>query len=74
MERSECIAMLYPELEDKLVVTIMGACAQELYDVGHRENFFTCSMRWDSRLLLGSGWRCSGRTNVLWCWTGMARC
>jgi sulfopyruvate decarboxylase subunit beta len=32
--------MLYPELEDKLVVTIMGACAQELYDLGHRDNFF----------------------------------
>ena len=32
--------MLYPELEDKAVVTIMGACAQELYDLGHRENFF----------------------------------
>jgi sulfopyruvate decarboxylase subunit beta len=32
--------MLYPELEDRPVVTIMGACAQELYDLGHRENFF----------------------------------
>ena len=32
--------MLYPELDDKVVVTIMGACAQELYDLGHRENFF----------------------------------
>ena len=32
--------MLYPELADKPVVTIMGACAQELYDLGHRENFF----------------------------------
>ena len=32
--------MLYPELGDKAVVTIMGACAQELYDLGHRENFF----------------------------------
>jgi sulfopyruvate decarboxylase subunit beta len=32
--------MLYPELDDKLVVTIMGACAQELYDLGHKENFF----------------------------------
>src|ERR1051325_28842 len=32
--------MLYPELEDKPVVTIMGACAQELYDLGHRDNFF----------------------------------
>src|SRR6187401_3613483 len=40
MKRAECIVMLYPDLEDKLVVTIMGACAQELYDLGHRENFF----------------------------------
>jgi sulfopyruvate decarboxylase subunit beta len=40
MERASCIEMLYPEIEDKLVVTIMGACAQELYDLGHRENFF----------------------------------
>jgi sulfopyruvate decarboxylase subunit beta len=40
MTCAECIAMLYPELDDKLVVTIMGACAQELYDLGHRENFF----------------------------------
>ena len=40
MKRAECIAMLYPELEDALVVTIMGACAQELYDLGHKENFF----------------------------------
>ena len=40
MERARCIEMIYPELEDKLVVTIMGACAQELYDLGHRENFF----------------------------------
>ena len=40
MDRSQCIEMMYPELEDRLVVTIMGACAQELYDLGHRENFF----------------------------------
>jgi len=40
MKRADCIAALYPELEDRLVVTIMGACAQELYDLGHRENFF----------------------------------
>jgi sulfopyruvate decarboxylase subunit beta len=40
VKRAECIGMLYPELEDKPVVTIMGACAQELYDLGHRENFF----------------------------------
>ncbi len=40
MERAGCIEMMYPELEDKIVVTIMGACAQELYNLGHRENFF----------------------------------
>lgn len=40
MERAKCIEAIYEELHDKLVVTIMGACAQELYDLGHRENFF----------------------------------
>ena len=40
MKRAECIKALYPEFEDCLVVTIMGACAQELYDLGHCENFF----------------------------------
>jgi len=40
MKRAECIAMLYPELDDKPVVTIMGASAQELYDLGHKDNFF----------------------------------
>ena len=40
MRRADCLELIYPEIEDKLVVTIMGACAQELYDLGHRENFF----------------------------------
>jgi sulfopyruvate decarboxylase subunit beta len=40
MKRAQCIEALYPELENCLVVTIMGACAQELYDLGHCENFF----------------------------------
>ncbi len=40
MRRAECIAMLYPEVTDTPVITIMGACAQELYDLGHRDNFF----------------------------------
>lgn len=40
MKRAECIRALYPEFEDCIVVTIMGACAQELYDLGHRDNFF----------------------------------
>lgn len=40
MKRADCIEALYPELEDRLVVTIMGACAQELYDLGDKSNFF----------------------------------
>jgi sulfopyruvate decarboxylase subunit beta len=40
VKRADCLAALYPELGDRLVVTIMGACAQELYDLGHRESFF----------------------------------
>jgi sulfopyruvate decarboxylase subunit beta len=40
MKRADCIKALYPEFEQCLVITIMGACAQELYDLGHRENFF----------------------------------
>jgi sulfopyruvate decarboxylase subunit beta len=40
MERDRCIEMIYPQLEESLVVTIMGACAQELYNLGHRDNFF----------------------------------
>jgi sulfopyruvate decarboxylase subunit beta len=40
MNRQKSIEAIYPELADKIVVTIMGACAQELYDLGHRENFF----------------------------------
>jgi len=40
MDRAQCLEMIYPEIKDKLVVTIMGAAAQELYNLGHRENFF----------------------------------
>ncbi len=40
VKRADCVAALYPELGDRLVVTIMGATAQELYDLGHRETFF----------------------------------
>ncbi len=40
MKRSQCIESLYRELDEWLVITIMGACAQELYDLGHCENFF----------------------------------
>jgi sulfopyruvate decarboxylase subunit beta len=40
VKRADCLKALYLELGDRLVVTIMGACAQELYDLGHCENFF----------------------------------
>jgi sulfopyruvate decarboxylase subunit beta len=40
MQRAKCIEAIYPELHDKLVVTNMGACAQELYNLGHSDNFF----------------------------------
>jgi sulfopyruvate decarboxylase subunit beta len=40
MKRAQCLEAIYEELDEWLVVTIMGACAQELYDLGHRENFF----------------------------------
>ncbi len=40
MLRSDALQAIYPELEDHIVVTIMGAVAAELYSLGHRPNFF----------------------------------
>ena len=40
MQRLECMRAIYDRLEDKLVVTIMGAVAAELQSIGHRPNFF----------------------------------
>jgi len=40
MLRLDCLRAIYPELEDCLVVTIMGAVAAELHSLGHRPNFF----------------------------------
>src|SRR5580765_1671925 len=40
MKRLDCLKVIYPDLEDCAVVTIMGAVAVELYSLGHRENFF----------------------------------
>src|SRR6267143_1486289 len=40
MLRLDCIRSIYPELENCLVVTIMGAVAAELQSLGHRPNFF----------------------------------
>ena len=40
MLRLDCLRSIYSELEDCLVVTIMGAVAAELQSLGHRPNFF----------------------------------
>src|SRR5260221_3166315 len=40
MLREEALRAIYPELEQRIVVTIMGAVAAELYTLGHRPNFF----------------------------------
>jgi sulfopyruvate decarboxylase subunit beta len=40
MRRLEAMQAVYNELEDCVVVTIMGAVAAELQSLGHRPNFF----------------------------------
>jgi sulfopyruvate decarboxylase subunit beta len=40
MLRADALKATYPELENHIVVTIMGAVAAELYMLGHRHNFF----------------------------------
>jgi sulfopyruvate decarboxylase subunit beta len=40
MLRIDCLRSVYSELEECLVVTIMGAVATELQSLGHRFNFF----------------------------------
>ena len=40
MLRQDALQTIYPRLKDQIVVTIMGAVAVELYNLGHRPNFF----------------------------------
>lgn len=40
MLRIDCLRSVYADLEDCIVVTIMGAVAAELQSLGHRTNFF----------------------------------
>jgi sulfopyruvate decarboxylase subunit beta len=40
MTRLEALQRVYPQLEQRIVVTIMGAVAAELQSIGHRPNFF----------------------------------
>jgi sulfopyruvate decarboxylase subunit beta len=40
MTRLDALRSVYPQLQDRVVVTIMGAVAAELQSIGHRPNFF----------------------------------
>jgi sulfopyruvate decarboxylase subunit beta len=40
MQRIEALRVVYTDIENEIVVTIMGAVAVELYSLGHRKNFF----------------------------------
>ena len=40
MKRLEALNAVYPQLDDCVVVTIMGAVAAELQSIGHKPNFF----------------------------------
>src|SRR5256885_4121498 len=40
MTRLDALQAIYPQLENHVVVTIMGAVAAELQSIGHRSNFF----------------------------------
>jgi sulfopyruvate decarboxylase subunit beta len=40
MQRIKALEAIYPQLEDCVVVTIMGAVSAELQSLGHRPNFF----------------------------------
>ncbi len=57
MLRSDALQAIYPELEDRIVITIMGAVAAELYSLGHRANFFYLEHAIGTRLVYGP-WDC----------------
>src|SRR6202007_3217537 len=40
MKRLDALRAIYPQLENRVVVTIMGAVAAELQSIGPRSNFF----------------------------------
>jgi sulfopyruvate decarboxylase subunit beta len=40
MLRADALQAIYPQLEERIVVTIMGAVAAELQAIGHRPGFF----------------------------------
>lgn len=40
MQRLDALQAIYPDIENSVVVTIMGAVSAELQSLGHRPNFF----------------------------------
>jgi sulfopyruvate decarboxylase subunit beta len=40
MLRVDALQTIYPDLQNRIVVTIMGAVAAELYTIGHQHTFF----------------------------------
>lgn len=40
MRRLDALNAVYTQLEDRVIITIMGAVASELQSIGHRPNFF----------------------------------
>ena len=55
MLREEALKAVYPLLKDQVVVTIMGAAAVELYNLGHQPNFFYLEMGMGLASSLGLG-------------------
>jgi sulfopyruvate decarboxylase subunit beta len=62
--RREAMAAVFPDLErpGTIVVTIMGAVAAELQEIGHRPNFFYLQHAMGSRARWGSASRCPARS------------
>jgi sulfopyruvate decarboxylase subunit beta len=67
MKRLEALTAVYPHLEDRVVVTIMGAVAAELQSIGHRPNFFYLqhAMGLASSMGLGIALTCPDRQVVV---------
>ena len=67
MRRLDALQAVYPHLEDRIVVTIMGAVAAELQSIGHRPNCFYLqhAMGLASSMGLGIALSKSGRQVVV---------
>ena len=57
MTRVDALRAIYATLENRIVVTIMGAVAAELQSIGHRAEFFLSAARDGAGLVDGAGHR-----------------